>query len=897
MLVLVLIALVCAIALLLFEQMSAEQVTVSHRKQAFLAKKYTRFSAQLAMGKLQTTMGRDTAVSSYGKDLFGELPARENWLSAWDTLAESPTANWLVSNATEAPTISFSEESYPHRKTETPAWTTSRAGQDASFAFWILDEGMKLPVAYATNPLVVDPSNANDVLRVQRLRQEGVSVIPWQNLVTGAEGRVDNPFAKWQGGTPYETMDSFYQQEQLTPQLPMTHHARMLLVDTAQGGFRQELLWGNVSATDNGFIVNQEVKDFLQHQLTVEEKYQVRTYSQNHESSQDGEPYFVKPLLMTECDFMLKVLPEGKGGWSKNKLRFFVKLRLETWSPFGFAPDVQNIVARVEDFPPVQLRYMPGAKEGEQVAAYTLEMSEDTLLFEKEIPEKMRGGELRDGFVLELQNSKKSGRVGMEYPQDLFWRVPSVSGDRRLEIVVPKGSCSISLYYFDEERSVVSSRLGSLQNIPISTLRKTILLDDEEEEKIVPVYLHGRVKSSWVEKQENGENFLDRLLRQEDLRRFSWDVQAMLEEKEPMIEVMTDSIDQDFLDEEVFRKDRFLSGINTNTYHRIFDLPAQPPISLGWLSHLSLKGYPSFAIGNSWGEKRNDIFDRSFLSGMKGTLDAPEVVNPYLLPLPAGDEIWWKEGKNFYWQAVNVNQATATVWQALLSGGTMENWAYQTSQFQLGLSSRSTCQNAFARLPHSAHLHNTDFRGNQKWGFDLVQTYPSLTDLEKVKVWTRGIQEADDVERIWNYSCAKGIREYTDSQIKDIAEALELLLRERKKPFFSLEEFVSDGWIQKAIDKTDVNTLVKGLSYQDATDALRVPKMSNLYLSQSDVMMRLAPIAAMRSDTFVIYAKASVKNSSLRKQQRTLRLLVQRTPQDEHLLGRPWKIIQAQWIN
>ncbi|MEM8550730.1 MAG: hypothetical protein AAGF10_08060, partial [Verrucomicrobiota bacterium] len=97
---------------------------------------------------------------------------------------------------------------------------------------------------------------------------------------------------------------------------------------------------------------------------------------------------------------------------------------------------------------------------------------------------------------------------------------------------------------------------------------------------------------------------------------------------------------------------------------------------------------------------------------------------------------------------------------------------------------------------------------------------------------------------------SQGFRPLEDSKAEDqlrlLARGLVANLKERGRPLASLAEFADSGIIEAAIRKVDLDS---DLAFNTGLDPL-----SNVYLTQADVLLEMTPTVAVRSDTFLVRA-------------------------------------------
>ena len=106
---------------------------------------------------------------------------------------------------------------------------------------------------------------------------------------------------------------------------------------------------------------------------------------------------------------------------------------------------------------------------------------------------------------------------------------------------------------------------------------------------------------------------------------------------------------------------------------------------------------------------------------------------------------------------------------------------------------------------------------------------------------------------------AVGMREFTDDQIRELAEAIAQVNREQGEPATSMADFLDRGILQKAIDRTSINTIDES-PYIKAARSSRIPVNAPAFLNQADILNTIAPFLQARSDTFRIRAYGDAVN-------------------------------------
>ena len=291
-----------------------------------------------------------------------------------------------------------------------------------------------------------------------------------------------------------------------------------------------------------------------------------------------------------------------------------------------------------------------------------------------------------------------------------------------------------------------------------------------------------------------------------------------------------------------------ISRSGTDTFNEsrtivLFDLPRQEPVSVGSLQHVI--GEKPYRVGNPTDTSLglasvNDYFDRYYFStlprwfadGDWDPLSPPRLPNRYIevhVPDPAappalGDRFGSNSTTADYLLdrthaakylllrgAFNINSTSEAAWRAVLAGIQIPAWSHGGAT-----PTDVALKNAFFRLSHGAQELDVD-----------PNTPPDAAN-----------------------AFVRGALVVTDDQIEDMATEIVRLLKVRGRPYATLQEFIDDGVIEKAITAAGINS----------ADPADVPPYSPGWLSQADVLTAIAPFITPRSDTFRVRAYGDVRN-------------------------------------
>lgn len=248
-----------------------------------------------------------------------------------------------------------------------------------------------------------------------------------------------------------------------------------------------------------------------------------------------------------------------------------------------------------------------------------------------------------------------------------------------------------------------------------------------------------------------------------------------------------------------------------------YDFTVQRNLSVAALAQVSAPGERALGVGNPWGGARNAVFDEAFFnpvpeSWMLGQR-LPNVRYRVLdwgdAPTPSAAELGGLGAAGFLGVEgmFNVNSVSQEAWVVVL-GRVVRGWTAEDGT--------------------AANLENPFFVFGQSAPFAPAS--------------------------------ARGVRCFSDEAVQRLARELATRIAARPRPFRSLAEFVNSGVLQEAIDAAGLNTRVDCLG--DIAGVAPARYSAN-WLSQATVLNTLAPLLAVRSDTFTIRAAAEALNPAL----------------------------------
>ncbi len=319
---------------------------------------------------------------------------------------------------------------------------------------------------------------------------------------------------------------------------------------------------------------------------------------------------------------------------------------------------------------------------------------------------------------------------------------------------------------------------------------------------------------------------------------------------------------------------------------RLFDVPVQAPVSVGTLRNLYFKGNPPFALGSVTGGELNLLYDRYFMSTLpevaadwdkQSTLPNSRIV--YLAEGGGEDSTDLVESEDsakrlFLKNGFNLNSVSEVAWKAVLSGIKIPDWTYHDTTEYAPASGEVVLVNGLFSLPH---------RAAQNWPSSVSYADANNFEMETL---------ADDRR---HPVFIQGVRELTDAEVEALARRIVDQLKQRGEPFLSVADFLKAGILQNAIDAVPTINNPNGRE-------LPIPQNAPASVTQSSLMVHLAPILFARSDTFTIRAYGDVQNPKTGEVEASAfcEATVQRVPEpmggDAELYGRRYEIVSFAWL-
>ena len=868
-----------------------ETQTSFNHHQWSVARQHALMGLNIGLGQLQQLAGPDQRVTATGKmleDKYGLRDGRMHWTGVWDASGGN-FLGWLTSDAINdsseslitrgAPDPDVSEQSVwlvnravkpkgissevwdeakiairkrPIRSTSLPGLAPDEEKVTGNFAYWISDEGVKASALKMETdlPNSLTPLQESRILQVINRETE---LDHWFNRLQVNDKATRDSLQHTFSFNQLEALDGISRDGLLEYFHRLTPVSLGVLANTLpgrRGGLKKDLSQFHL-VSDTTLPIGEGVIHFLRHRPSSEDFLTLRGVS----GGATGDPVFSIPLIATELSLRIGFsLPENGDGpvdlhWS---------LRTDLWNsaslPIQSTPrDVSDLILKIEGLPTLSLTYwtVPGTPANPR-AKYTIDLQNAGM---DEVPidldRHMAAGEVRHN----LQTGRNAVRA------EFIDSTPGDSGDDRFTIEGPGSLVTFRLM------TRTGELLQEFIDIPYAPLQTDILesrdlsheTGDGDTEMLLRFWFRFQDEQSVI--GANGLGELERWSTEVDPRGPTFTFDHPLIEFDP--EVYSGRNANDFSD----RPEFFFGGGKGRpggSHFRFFDLPTLEPVSIASLRHLNFSGVGPNYLGNP-GARENLVFDELYFSTLPSDpaeadrllsmatagLYRRPFLNPHILiwgDVRGADLVGSRKmaQHSLLFGAFNLNCVSADAWEMILSGNDRENWKFRILEDGRTPKTRDVLENPFFRLPFGADRHDA-------YPTDQRRDYPH----PKANAWWKsGLQPEQPA---WAAAHAVGMREFSDQQIRELAEAIARINREQGRPATSMADFIDRGILQKAIDRTSINTIDES-PYTEATRASRIPRNAPAFLNQADILNTIAPFLQVRSDTFRIRAYGEAIN-------------------------------------
>ena len=878
---------------------SVETSNAANAKDRLLARENARLGLMIALGDLQKYAGPDQRVTARA-DILGDGnygAGSKFWTGLWDpTSPGAANPIWLVSGESPLPLNPAGADSLRiFRATDNEAGVdvpvVEIQGADSisgEYAFWVADEGVKASATARRNAI---PTYENAALNSQRSMTEyqagfGVGLEPLFEQVeldlkdenfasmlarvhsaNGFEAVVDSD------GDPLVPISSISELSH-----SMTTTAFGVLENPLDGGLKKNL--SDVNFRDS-FLATDELQKFLGPKGGKLEAD--LTSGLPSRRSFAGKPYFSPRPLLTEVVLYVGLFHT----WSDAKVRIRYHVEAEFVNPYSlplqFPPDgdsryTRAMILLIENLPTITVEDLaadsPAPTLTENLNALTAYSSNDRrrnlnswfeinptdtpnvpVLEPGEIYQVMEPNPATQerGLARDFGTQRWSGNQDTR-PKD----------DARIRISAQHPSEGVTLTLVPNQGSAdIASRP------PIMKI-EDIKFDDFEIEK---VFRNG--PSPFSRGTSSSYTILDFVfayhfrIRSDDTDVTSMrDVLASVDLRDPDIDAAENFTDiegnersiSDLFDPSetnpsfAIADDANLFSDLDQLYDAtprnhaagdrtlvVHDIPDGDVLSIGQLSSLHLYRRQPRLIGSPWGEDFNEAFDRYYLSPKRinPVTTNPMLSSPALASMTEPAELADEDdaANELTVGSFNINSTSVKAWEAVLASPVLTPEAADENARGSADISRTA---SFFRLPQyqAAKSRIADERN------DFFVT------LDKLK----------EPVQAPNRSFAQGIRSLHaddgDLQTRQLAENIVEAIKNRGTPFADMKSFANSGILQNAID--DVGTGGEPVEAPAINENLM--EFSNVYLTQNDILTKIAPQATTRSDTFKIRAYGAANN-------------------------------------
>lgn len=829
------VSLLLVLVLMLATVVRMELRTVTEQQNTQLARANARLGLELAVALLQEKAGPDRRVTARGELHGGDEEARL-WTGVWSRNSSgvlAADADWLVSGSPENLSLpgSLPQIELHSATSDFPAVIVPKIRDvdnlRGAYAFWISDEGVKASVAARRQAVPVFVEELSQLRKLAEYQSDfGVNIDMFlpnhSDLLTNAD------FAR-----TFEKIDSLWNFDLLTEHESLrefshdfTGLALGVLENAHDGGLKINL--SDESYRDS-FLANDELQKYLEPKNGVLE---VDFSIPSDRGIEPGQPFFAPRPLLTEGVCYIGILHDQQT--DRLDLRYHIEVELlNPYSmPLVFDPDPVTNRSRglgiyFRNFPQITVTDLSGT-----AAVPTISHDPDPLKAWINLPVISGHPVLLPGEVHKVfESDPLNPDPGFLQPFGTVSWSPLPNNNADILIEAPAQSIEIGLFPFSylsgtippvqPSSTDITNEALKIEEFPFKAFRITENFDlfsygnsDDYDFADHMLAYHLRLSSDSGDPASMRE-----ILAAVDIRESVLDLSGTFENTQGANGQMSELFDSSAWDPsdptDLFSMfDLFDERIPM----RLYDIPDGKVFSVGQLSSLHIHQRRPRSVGNPWGEELNRAFDKYFFSPREFIQGVKRPIHPAIRQYTVENPGAFMQNSAAHEMVLgqfNINSTSVSAWASVLGAPVYTPDAVSTPDEKFS---------TFFRLP----VYQS---GGEEFHVDSGQiTLP-------VNAFAQGARAVVKTE--------------DQNEIRDVAENIVNKIKSRNRPFADLAEFVNSGILQEAIDDTQINN---GLI-----------EFSNVYLMQSDLMLRLAPVASTRSDTFKVrvYGSAMGANNEI----------------------------------
>ena len=878
-----------------------ETRNVSTRMELQRARANARLGMELALARLQRAAGPDTRVTAPAALLNDTVaPSNRHVTGVWTTGSDDPP-EWMVSYPLNEGTFDIAT-SYPESDTiellgeadlgpDAPAGAHVRAHRvhipDGSYAYWVADEGVKtslgkinrLPEAGGDRLTPVEkkrlaqttPGRMRGEWHFPELRESaaaGTNV--WSEIEPHVSKTTERAQLDLVQGLRVDELEKRYHE--------VTWNAFGVLADPGAGGLKHDLSYAGGGPYTDELQNHPALRSWVDHRIDGDND-SITLGGVENVDPPVGAPAFTRSLLFTEFALYVGVFRQET---ASDDLRVQLALRADVWNPYSFPirfnpegkPDLH---IEIVGLPSHRVEWVTAEGTSEERSGnFTLSLDEVdlTLQFTKNGPET--SGAVTS-FPLDLHTTIAPGEVKKISQRAEGPLEDSLAGDATYTV-------QDDVVRTRAEASEVTIRIRTPEGALLQEFRD-LPFEAFHTEAVARHNLVSRSKPGYAEYQFIYHfKFYDELAngskqRLSDMEKWS----AHTDPRQPVLDFKSHPELEDLIyisqpaeataDNTLFGgKPEFFSD-SYGSYVRFFDLPSTPPVSVGSLQHLSFSEREPFAVGSPNGGSLNQLLDAYYFSSVPQTgghgLLSDALPNIHLVPVDGKARKASTahlrhslSASNFLVKgAFNIHSTNMRSWMALLGGIHLYDWSFRVNEPTPDPQKREHVRNGVFRHAFGADRHYTH-------PSTVYPDYPEISQEEK-RDWYRDYWRDNQVLN-WKPAYTVGMRELRNgnnpdgiNDLEELAAAIVDELETRGEPFDSLKELADSGLVQDAIDRTRINTVVDEPFVDVEGDFNKhIPRNAPSFLTQADIFQLIAPVAQVRSDTFVIRATGEHTDAS-----------------------------------